>query len=123
MALLPVANARRLAAPAGDRLRQRMHSSSSVVCNRNRGLSKIVTSGAKMQAREVIATMNSGGKTCLGAALLAAACGSAAALDPQGHRGARGLAPENTLPASALALGIGSRRSNSTSRSRATTCW
>ena len=29
------------------------------------------------------------------------------ALDLQGHRGARGLAPENTLPAFALALGIG----------------
>ena len=29
------------------------------------------------------------------------------ALDIQGHRGARGLAPENTLPAFARALGIG----------------
>jgi glycerophosphoryl diester phosphodiesterase len=41
------------------------------------------------------------------ALLLAAACGPAAALDLQGHRGARGLAPENTLPAFAMALGIG----------------
>lgn len=31
----------------------------------------------------------------------------AAAFDLQGHRGARGLAPENTLPGFALALGIG----------------
>jgi len=31
----------------------------------------------------------------------------AAALDLQGHRGTRGLAPENTLPAFATALGIG----------------
>ena len=29
------------------------------------------------------------------------------ALDIQGHRGARGLAPENTLPAFARALAIG----------------
>ena len=41
------------------------------------------------------------------AALLAAALGPASALDLKGHRGARGLAPENTLPAFALALGIG----------------
>jgi glycerophosphoryl diester phosphodiesterase len=36
-------------------------------------------------------------------------CGTlqAAAFDLQGHRGARGLAPENTLPGFALALGIG----------------
>jgi glycerophosphoryl diester phosphodiesterase len=33
--------------------------------------------------------------------------GSAGALDLQGHRGARGLAPENTLPAFATALAIG----------------
>jgi glycerophosphoryl diester phosphodiesterase len=32
---------------------------------------------------------------------------SAAAFDLQGHRGARGLAPENTLPAFAKALGVG----------------
>ena len=31
----------------------------------------------------------------------------AQALDLQGHRGARGLLPENTLPAFARALGIG----------------
>jgi glycerophosphoryl diester phosphodiesterase len=34
-------------------------------------------------------------------------CGPVAALDLQGHRGARALAPENTLHAFALALGIG----------------
>src|SRR5262245_31323457 len=31
----------------------------------------------------------------------------AAALDVQGHRGTRGLAPENTLPAFATALSLG----------------
>jgi glycerophosphoryl diester phosphodiesterase len=36
-----------------------------------------------------------------------AAMTSAAAFDLQGHRGARGLAPENTLPAFARALSIG----------------
>lgn len=46
------------------------------------------------------------------AALLLLALGSllagpAAALDLQGHRGARGLAPENTLPAFARALSLG----------------
>ncbi len=41
----------------------------------------------------------------MAAALLIAA--PAAAFDLQGHRGARGLAPENTLPAFATALGIG----------------
>jgi hypothetical protein len=41
-----------------------------------------------------------------GAVLLASVV-SAAAFDLQGHRGARGLAPENTLPAFAKALGIG----------------
>ncbi len=35
------------------------------------------------------------------------AAGHAAALDLQGHRGARGLLPENTLPAFAQALSIG----------------
>src|SRR3954451_4956842 len=42
--------------------------------------------------------------------LLAALVGlsaPAAALDLQGHRGARGLAPENTLPAFATALSVG----------------
>jgi len=33
--------------------------------------------------------------------------GNAAAFDLEGHRGARGLAPENTIPAFATALGIG----------------
>jgi glycerophosphoryl diester phosphodiesterase len=37
-------------------------------------------------------------------ALLLAACGG---IDLQGHRGARGLAPENTLPAFARALSLG----------------
>ena len=36
-----------------------------------------------------------------------AAMSSAAAFDLEGHRGARGLAPENTLPAFAKALSIG----------------
>jgi glycerophosphoryl diester phosphodiesterase len=42
--------------------------------------------------------------TALAAALVMS---SAAAFDLQGHRGARGLAPENTLPAFARALSIG----------------
>lgn len=41
------------------------------------------------------------------AAVLLGMTGSAHALDLQGHRGARGLSPENTLPAFAQALGIG----------------
>lgn len=45
-------------------------------------------------------------RVLLAAALLMAA-GSAASLDLQGHRGARGLLPENTLPAFARALSIG----------------
>lgn len=40
-------------------------------------------------------------------AVLLAMTGAAQALDLQGHRGARGLLPENTLPAFAQALGIG----------------
>ena len=36
-----------------------------------------------------------------------ALCSAAGAFDLQGHRGARGLAPENTLPAFATALSIG----------------
>lgn len=39
--------------------------------------------------------------------LILAMSTTATALDLQGHRGARGLAPENTLPAFARALGIG----------------
>jgi glycerophosphoryl diester phosphodiesterase len=38
---------------------------------------------------------------------LAVACGSASAFDLQGHRGARGLAPENTIAAFKRALEIG----------------
>lgn len=48
--------------------------------------------------------------TCLAALLAAAALlhsAPAAAFDLQGHRGARGLAPENTLPGFARALAIG----------------
>jgi len=41
------------------------------------------------------------------AAALALMTAPAAAFDLQGHRGARGLAPENTLPAFARALSIG----------------
>lgn len=41
------------------------------------------------------------------ATLLLAMTGNATGLDLQGHRGARGLLPENTLPAFARALGIG----------------
>lgn len=45
-------------------------------------------------------------RTLLAATLLIMA-GAAQALDLQGHRGARGLMPENTLPAFAKALAIG----------------
>jgi glycerophosphoryl diester phosphodiesterase len=41
------------------------------------------------------------------AAALAMTAASSQALDIQGHRGARGLAPENTLPAFAKALALG----------------
>ena len=41
------------------------------------------------------------------AAVLLLAAGGATAFDLQGHRGARGLAPENTLPAFARGLAIG----------------
>ncbi|HVF62952.1 MAG TPA: glycerophosphodiester phosphodiesterase [Casimicrobiaceae bacterium] len=41
------------------------------------------------------------------ALLLGQLCASASALDVQGHRGARALAPENTLSGFALALSIG----------------
>ncbi|MBX6368325.1 MAG: glycerophosphodiester phosphodiesterase, partial [Rhodospirillales bacterium] len=41
------------------------------------------------------------------AALLLGVAAPAGALDLQGHRGARGLAPENTIPAFAVALSIG----------------
>jgi glycerophosphoryl diester phosphodiesterase len=41
------------------------------------------------------------------AALLLALCGAAGAFDLQGHRGARGLAPENTLAAFSTALALG----------------
>ena len=41
------------------------------------------------------------------ALLLGLAAASAQAFDLQGHRGARGLAPENTLEGFALALSLG----------------
>ena len=41
------------------------------------------------------------------AALACCASFAAQAFDLQGHRGARGLAPENTLPAFAAALSLG----------------
>jgi glycerophosphoryl diester phosphodiesterase len=41
------------------------------------------------------------------ATLLCTACAGASAFDLEGHRGARGLAPENTLPAFERALAIG----------------
>lgn len=43
----------------------------------------------------------------LAAGVLAASAFAACAFDLQGHRGARGLAPENTLPAFAAALAVG----------------
>jgi glycerophosphoryl diester phosphodiesterase len=54
------------------------------------------------------ATMSTKLARLLVGVLLGASCASAVhALDLQGHRGARGLAPENTLPGFALTLGIG----------------
>ena len=41
------------------------------------------------------------------ATILAMTAATSQALDLQGHRGARGLAPENTLPAFARALALG----------------
>ena len=46
-------------------------------------------------------------RTGILALVMAAACGPVQALDLQGHRVARALAPENTLPGFALVLGIG----------------
>ena len=46
-------------------------------------------------------------KRAIAAAVLIAITGAAAAFDLQGHRGARGLAPENSLPAFAKALSLG----------------
>lgn len=57
--------------------------------------------------RVTMGVMTSRRPTWRVALLIALACGSAHALDLQGHRGARALAPENTLPGFALALGIG----------------
>ena len=45
--------------------------------------------------------------TAVSAAVLLLVSGCAARFDLQGHRGARGLAPENTLPAFERALGLG----------------
>lgn len=44
---------------------------------------------------------------CVAVALALLIAAPAIAFDLQGHRGARGLAPENTLPAFATALGLG----------------
>src|ERR1043166_9059646 len=44
---------------------------------------------------------------CTTLAMMTVASSPAAAFDLQGHRGARGLAPENTIPAFAEALAIG----------------
>jgi glycerophosphoryl diester phosphodiesterase len=44
---------------------------------------------------------------CMAVATVLLIASPAAAFDLQGHRGARGLAPENTLPAFATALGLG----------------
>jgi glycerophosphoryl diester phosphodiesterase len=53
-------------------------------------------------------TVMSSFRRCVGAALLAlAVAGAAHAFDLQGHRGARGLAPENTLAAFRTAMAIG----------------
>jgi glycerophosphoryl diester phosphodiesterase len=45
--------------------------------------------------------------TCAAALVIAIAVGSPPAIDLQGHRGARGLAPENTLAGFRRALAIG----------------
>lgn len=50
---------------------------------------------------------SSGARIFLIAALSVLLAGTAGAFDLQGHRGARGLMPENTLPAFAHALTIG----------------
>ena len=49
--------------------------------------------------RVTIRAMNHRWRESFTVLLLALACGTAGALDLQGHRGARGLAPENTLAA------------------------
>jgi glycerophosphoryl diester phosphodiesterase len=51
--------------------------------------------------------MNRAWRVSIAALLAALACTGAGAMDLQGHRGARGLAPENTLAGFALALGTG----------------
>ena len=66
----------------------------------------------RQQAREYSAVHRSDSRLRCAARLLAAAALSltslfACAFDLQGHRGARGLAPENTLPAFATALSLG----------------
>jgi glycerophosphoryl diester phosphodiesterase len=53
------------------------------------------------------APRNNGGMRALSLLLVLLLCGCAARFDLQGHRGARALAPENTLPAFAKALEIG----------------
>lgn len=46
-------------------------------------------------------------RCAVAAVALAASCATAAGFDVQGHRGARGLAPENTMAAFARALALG----------------
>lgn len=73
------------------------------VCKRNEGVTpSVIRRGGTMPA-VTFRTLS----RQLAALLLAAAAGSACALDLQGHRGARGLAPENTLAGFAHALAIG----------------
>jgi glycerophosphoryl diester phosphodiesterase len=59
-----------------------------------------------MRYEESAPVVHTFGRTLL-AGLLAMTAAAGQALDIQGHRGARGLAPENTLPAFAKALEIG----------------
>jgi glycerophosphoryl diester phosphodiesterase len=63
------------------------------------------TGGMKRPVRRLPGTRGAGMARLFPLLLLVAA--QAAAFDLQGHRGARGLAPENTLPAFARALSIG----------------
>ena len=51
--------------------------------------------------------MNCAWRASITALIAASFCAGAAALDLQGHRGARGLAPESTLAGFGQALGIG----------------
>lgn len=66
--------------------------------------------GRRRGLPKVAAPRRSAGRGALGAlaaAALLASAGASSAFDLQGHRGARGLAPENTLAAFRAALAIG----------------